>query len=130
MTTRRIAALLVLVYAVQGAITPEPLESGLDLSSLDRSVRPQDDLYRFANGGWLQRTEIPPDRVSYGTFPELTDRTELQLREIIENLEGRTASGTQDPRLLRERHGRAAHRRDRPRDRSSRSFGGSRRSTT
>ena len=90
MTTRRIAALLVLVYAGSGGNHPEPLESGLDLASLDRSVRPQDDLYRFANGAWLQRTEIPHDHVSYGAFPELTDRTELQLREIIENLAGRT----------------------------------------
>jgi putative endopeptidase len=92
MTTRRIAALLFFVFAVQEAVTPEPLKSGLDLAALDRSVRPQDDLYRFANGAWLQRSEIPPDRVSYGTFPELTDRTELQLREIIESLAGRNAT--------------------------------------
>jgi predicted metalloendopeptidase len=60
--------------------------SGLDLESFDRSVRPQDDLYRFVNGGWVDRTSVPPDRVSYGTFPALADRAEHQLREIIDEV--------------------------------------------
>lgn len=68
---------------------PQEQKSGIDLSTLDRSVRPQDDLYRFANGGWLDRTGIPPDRVSYGTFIELAERAELDLRRIIENLQRR-----------------------------------------
>lgn len=92
MTARAFAALLLCLLASRPAASPEPLKSGLDLSSLDRSVRPQDDLYRFANGAWLQRTAIPDDRVSYGAFIELTDRTELHLRDIIENLAGRNAT--------------------------------------
>ena len=36
-----------------------PLKSGLDLTGFDRSVRPQDDLYRFAGGAWLANTPIP-----------------------------------------------------------------------
>ena len=64
--------------------------SGLDLTLLDRGVRPQDDLYRFANGGWLDRAEIPGDRVTHGTFVELSDRTERDLRALIEGLKGQT----------------------------------------
>lgn len=86
-------ALLAIVVAVTAAA--QPAKSGIDLSTLDRSVRPQDDLYRFANGGWLDRTQIPPDRVSYGTFAELADRTELDLRHIIENLHGRNQTERQ-----------------------------------
>lgn len=82
-----VALLAVLVAGVTAA--PQPAKSGIDLSTLDRSVRPQDDLYRFANGGWLDRTQIPPDRVSYGTFIELVDRAELDVRRIIERLDGR-----------------------------------------
>src|SRR5688500_18711410 len=92
MTARAFAALLLCLLASRPAAGPQPVKSGLDLSALDRSGRPQDDLYRFANGAWLQGTEIPPDRVNYGAFPELADRTELQLREIIENLSGRNAT--------------------------------------
>ena len=60
--------------------------SGLDLASFDRSVRPQDDLFRFVNGGWLARWRVPPDRVAFGVFQELTEKTERDLRAIIEGL--------------------------------------------
>ncbi len=75
-------------------------KSGLDLSTLDRTVRPQDDLYRFANGGWLDRTGIPPDRVSYGTFIELADRADQDVRRIIERLDGRLTPDQQRVRAL------------------------------
>ena len=63
--------------------TPAPLVSGLDLSGFDRSVRPQDDLYRFVGGGWLARTEIPPDRSNYGSFTILDDTAQEELRKLI-----------------------------------------------
>ena len=44
------------------------LRSGLFLDNFDRRVRPQDDLFRFVNGGWLARTEIPADKSNYGAF--------------------------------------------------------------
>ena len=36
--------------------------SGLDLAGIDRSVRPGDDFFAYANGAWLKATQIPPDR--------------------------------------------------------------------
>ena len=62
---------------------PAPLVSGLDLAGFDRSVRPQDDLYRFAGGGWLARTEIPADRSNYGTFLILDDQAREEVRKLI-----------------------------------------------
>ena len=35
---------------------------GVDSANFDRAVRPQDDFFRFVNGGWLARSEIPADR--------------------------------------------------------------------
>jgi putative endopeptidase len=58
--------------------------SGLDLAGFERSVRPQDDLYLFAGGGWLARTEIPADRATYGTFELLEVQAEQRTRQIIE----------------------------------------------
>jgi predicted metalloendopeptidase len=63
---------------------PPPLKSGIDPAELDASVRPQNDLFAFANGAWLKRTEIPEDRVWYGTFIELAERADLDIRAIIE----------------------------------------------
>ncbi|HVL68273.1 MAG TPA: M13 family metallopeptidase [Vicinamibacterales bacterium] len=86
----RAAVALLLSGLVLAAAERPPLRSGLDLSTFDTTVRPQDDLYRFANGGWLDRAEIPPDRVAYGTFSELADRAEGDVRRIVENLNGRS----------------------------------------
>lgn len=49
------------------------------------AVRPQDDLFGFVNAAWLTATAVPPDRVSDGAFAEIADRTEAQLRDIIED---------------------------------------------
>lgn len=59
---------------------------GLDLAAGDRSVKPGDDFYRYADGKWLDTTQIPLDRTSWGSFVELADRSERQVREIVEAL--------------------------------------------
>ena len=59
---------------------------GLDLTSNDRTVKPGDDFYRYADGKWLDATQIPPDRTSWGSFVELADRAEHQIRAIAESL--------------------------------------------
>ena len=50
----------------------------------DPSIRPQDDLFSFANGGWLKATEIPGDKKSYGTFMILREKAEENTRAILE----------------------------------------------
>ena len=69
------------------ASSPTTLRSGLDLAGFDRTVRPQDDLYRFAGGTWLAKTEIPADRSNYGTFSKLEDDAQASLRQIAEAVE-------------------------------------------
>jgi putative endopeptidase len=64
---------------------PAPLRAGVDVAGFDTSIRPQDDLYRFVNGAWLAKTEIPADRGTYGGFYEATDRTQDRLKEIAES---------------------------------------------
>lgn len=59
-------------------------ESGIEKANLDTSVRPQDNLYRFVNGTWLDNTVIPADKSNYGAFSELFEQSELNLRTIIE----------------------------------------------
>ena len=67
------------------SIPTSRLRSGLDLDGFDRSVRPQDDLYRFAGGTWLAKTDIPADRSNYGTFSKLEDDALATLRELVES---------------------------------------------
>ena len=74
-----------------------PLNSGLELSNFDQTIRPQDDLYRFANGQWLNQFEIPSDRSNYGSFSKVADEAEQNLRAIVQEIiakEDRTANET------------------------------------
>jgi len=58
--------------------------SGIDTQFIDTSVRPQDDFFTYLNGKWLQSTEIPADKSSWGTFMKLRDDAQENLRGIIE----------------------------------------------
>ena len=69
-------------------------QSGITLSNIDHSVRPQDDLYQHANGAWLKSTTIPDDRPLEGTFTALRDGAELAVKAIIEEAAGKGDSAT------------------------------------
>jgi len=69
-----------------GAATPS---SGLDMPGFDPGVRVQDDLFRAANGAWLNKTEIPADKAEYGTFVQLSDLSDKRVRAIVDELAGK-----------------------------------------
>ncbi len=58
---------------------------GIDLSGRDTAVSPGQDFFRYANGKWLDRTEIPSDRPSYGMFYVLRQLSEVRTRDIVEH---------------------------------------------
>ncbi|WP_175048232.1 M13 family metallopeptidase [Duganella vulcania] len=72
--------------AFAGAADTAPV-SGIDTQYIDAGVRPQDDFYRYLNGGWLKTAQIPEDKSSWGTFAKLRDDVLPQLRAIIEAAE-------------------------------------------
>jgi len=78
--------------AIDASAANPKLGSGLLLDHFDRTVRPQDDFYRFVNGKWLAATEIPADKSNYGMFAMLDDKSEASLREIIESAAAANAS--------------------------------------
>ena len=65
------------------------MKSGINLEALDRSARPQDDLFRFVNGTWLDTTEIPDDRARFGTFDILREESTARVRDLIEEAAAR-----------------------------------------
>ncbi|HVZ67918.1 MAG TPA: M13 family metallopeptidase [Rhizomicrobium sp.] len=62
---------------------------GVDLSALDKSVKPGDDFFRYVNGNWLKTAVIPPDRSSTGSFQDLRILSENRMKEIVNELEAR-----------------------------------------
>ncbi len=57
---------------------------GVDTAGMDRTVRPQDDFFRYVNGSWLRNTPIPSDRSNHGTFSILADESARVIRAIVE----------------------------------------------
>jgi len=72
------------LFTIAAAPAPFYPPFGLDLSSRDTSIRPQDDFYGYVNGAWVRRTQIPADRGDIDTFYEITDRTTAQLHGLLE----------------------------------------------
>ena len=60
---------------------------------MNPDIRPQDDLFGHVNGRWLDETEIPSDRSSWGPFVQLADAAEEHVHQIIEDLAARVAAG-------------------------------------
>ena len=61
------------------------LSSGIDTTTFDHAVRPQDDFYRYVNGGWLKSAQIPADASSWGAFQELRENSRKAERQLFED---------------------------------------------
>jgi predicted metalloendopeptidase len=70
----------------------------IDPSSMDPSVKPADDFFLYADGGWIRRTEIPPEYSRWGSFNELIERNNDALHDIAEKAENTQV----DPKLAPE----------------------------
>lgn len=58
----------------------------IDPANMDTTVRPGDDFFEYANGGWLKTAVIPGDKTRWGSFDELADRTNRAVRELLEGV--------------------------------------------
>src|SRR6266478_7903531 len=57
---------------------------GFDLAGADTKTKPGDDFFRYANGTWIDKTQIPPDKPAYSLRLAMTDLTEQRLHEMME----------------------------------------------
>src|SRR5579863_1206727 len=78
-----LAVAALLLGASIGRADSAPI-SGIQAADMDQSVRPQDDLFQYANGTWLKEVPIPPDRASYGVDSIMSEHSLLQQRDLIE----------------------------------------------
>ena len=56
---------------------------GIIIENMDSSVKPTDDFFRYVNGSWLDKTEIPEDQTSWGGFGELRKKTDADVLVIL-----------------------------------------------
>lgn len=79
------ATVVACLLSVASAQNPTETEThGIVVANMDRSVKPGDDFYRYANGGWIKRAEIPSDRSSIGINDSLIDLSQKRVAGLIE----------------------------------------------
>ena len=66
---------------------------GINTHGFDHNVRPQDDLFRHTNGGWLKNEEIPADQAVHGSFYKLRDDSEDAVKAILEEAQANSKPG-------------------------------------
>jgi predicted metalloendopeptidase len=95
------AFLAIPVFApAQQAPTAATRARGIDTTVFDHSVRPQDDFFRFVNGRWLAKTQIPADASSWSAFNELTEKSRDAIHRILEDAAKSNAPAGSDERKI------------------------------
>ena len=72
--------------AISTVTVKELPENGLDFSTFDQSIRPQDDFYNFVNGTWMKTATIPADKSTWGSFNKLAEDTDNNSMTILRSL--------------------------------------------
>jgi putative endopeptidase len=76
------------------------LQSGINLGDLDTSVRPADDFYEYACGGWMKKNPLPAAYSRFGSFDRLGEDNNKRINDILAELLNNTyAKGTTEQKL-------------------------------
>jgi endothelin-converting enzyme/putative endopeptidase len=59
---------------------------GIDTAQMDAAVKPGDDFFAYVNGTWLKTFELPADKARFGAFDQLAEKSESDVRAIVEEL--------------------------------------------
>jgi len=83
------ATLLMIATSTIQAQDKSAESHGINLEYMDKNVKPGDDFFRYVNGEWFDKTEIPADRTRWGSFDELRQNTDIDaltiLKEAVNN---------------------------------------------
>ncbi len=63
---------------------------GVDLTARNEAVKPGDDFFMYSSGNWYDNFEMPADKTRYGAFTALAERSEEQVKTIIDDIANRT----------------------------------------
>ena len=78
--------LIVMALATMTVAASAQLRSGIDLKDLDTSVRPADDFYEYACGGWMKANPLPAAYSRYGSFDRLAEDNNKRINGILKEL--------------------------------------------
>lgn len=91
----QVALILMVLTTITGCSKPAdttdtasisvPISSGINYENMNKDVKPGDDFFVYVNGKWLDKTQIPEDKASYGAFQILRDEAQEDVMEIIKS---------------------------------------------
>lgn len=82
------------------ALSSQAQHQAINVSYMDKSVRPQDDFYNFVNGQWMKTAKIPSDKARWGSFDELRENTDIATLKVLqESLTGKFEKGTDNQKI-------------------------------
>ena len=82
--------------AADTAPKPELGAWGIDLTAMDRSVKPGNDFFAYVNGTWIKNTVMPPERNRIGAFQNLRILSEKRMKDIVAELQAKPAAQLTD----------------------------------
>ena len=91
---------VMMALAMMTASASAQLKSGINLNDLDKSVRPADDFYEYACGGWMKANPLPAAYSRYGSFDRLGEDNNKRINGILKELqENSYPAGTVEQKL-------------------------------
>lgn len=87
---KRIITMMAMASISMMTMAQEPLRSGLDQTDFDTSVRPGDDFYGYACGGWMKKNPLPAAYSRYGSFDQLQENNDKRINGILAELQANT----------------------------------------
>ena len=87
---KRIITMMAMASISMMTMAQEPLCSGLDQTDFDMSVRPADDFYGYACGGWMKKNPLPAAYSRYGSFDQLQENNDKRINGILAELQANT----------------------------------------
>lgn len=97
---KRLITMMTMASISMMTLAQEPLRSGLDLTDFDTSVRPGDDFYEYACGGWMKKNPLPAAYSRYGSFDQLQENNDKRINGILAELQANTyEAGTIEQKL-------------------------------
>ena len=97
---KRMITMMAMASMMMTAMAQEPLRSGLNQTDFDTSVRPGDDFYGYACGGWMKKNPLPAAYSRYGSFDQLQENNDKRINAILAELQANSyENGTIEQKL-------------------------------
>lgn len=100
MNIKRLIPMVAFASLSMMAMGQDGLQSGIDLTNLDRNVKPADDFFDFACGGWMKKHPLPAAYSRYGSFDQLAENNDKRINSILNDLKSKSyEAGTTERKL-------------------------------